>query len=172
MARYVKDSRGDEWEITVNVNTIRRVRDRTAGTVDLFEPAMPDDKPIWQTLYRDVLLWYDVLHAACLPQCQERGISEEQFGERFAGDQLVHARELFFEEWAAFLQGLQLHEKALVVEAAVKTMTKAAKRIREEIESQNVTARAIAKADKILSDSFGDLRERLGSILEDTPTGS
>lgn len=172
MARYVKDSKGEQWDIVVNVNTIRRVKTQTADTVNLFEPGEPENKPIWQLLHQDVLLWYDVLYATLLPQCKERDITEEQFGERFAGDQIVEAREIFYEQWALFLQGLQKHEQALVVEAAVKSMTRAAERVKQEIASQDVVNRAVKQADKILNDSFGGLREKLDSILEPTRSGS
>lgn len=172
MARYVKDAKGEQWEIVVNVNTVRRVKAQTADTVNLFGPNEPENKPVWQLLYQDVLVWYDVLYATLLPQCTERDVTEEQFGERFAGEQIIQARDLFFEEWTVFLQGLQMHEHALVVEAAMKAMARASERVKAEIQSQNVVSRAVSKADQIMNDSFGGLPERLDSILGPTRSGS
>jgi hypothetical protein len=172
MARYVKDAKDEQWEIRINVNTVRRIKDRTAGTINLFEPNEPENKPAWQLLYQDVLVWYDVLYATMIPQCDERRISEFQFGEQWAGDQIVEARDIFYEQWALFLQGLQKHEQALVVEAAVKSMTRAAERVKQEIASQDVVNRAVRQADKILNDSFGDLQGKLDSILGPTRCGS
>lgn len=172
MSRYVKDAKGQQWEIVVNVNTVRRVKSQTADTVNLFEPNEPENKPVWQLLYQDVLVWYDVLYATLMPQATERGVTEEQFGELFAGDQIVQARDLFFEEWSVFLQGLQMHEQALVVEAALKSMARATERVKAEIANQNVVSRSVEKADRILNEQFGGLRERLDSILDPIHSGN
>ncbi len=81
------DASGDAWNLRLDVNTIRRVRD--AHRVDLAR-IFTDVKSLDQ-LFGDVVLLVDVLFEIVRPQADARRIDSEQFGERLVGDSLDRA---------------------------------------------------------------------------------
>lgn len=88
------DNKGLEWTITVNVNTLKRVK--SALSVDLLDVA---GGPLLQQIFSDPILLCDVIYVVCQPQADENKITDEQFGERLGGDSIEHAT-------AALLEGL------------------------------------------------------------------
>lgn len=166
MAKYFKDSKGDEWEIAITVTVIKRIRDRSAETINLFEPGEPENKPVSQLLWTDTLLFYDVLYWLMLPELDKKDIDEEEFGKRMADDCLIRACDLFYEEWASFLRALRKHAEALIVEVAAKTMLRAQERIRDKIADDNLLTRATARSEREVSDAFSKSQEQLDKILD------
>lgn len=81
------DASGDAWNLRLDVNTIRRVRD--AHRVDLAR-IFTDVKSLDQ-LFGDVVLLVDVLYEIVRPQANARQIDSQQFGERLVGDALDRA---------------------------------------------------------------------------------
>lgn len=83
-----KDSEGRSWKTTVNVNTVRRVKDLTG----VYLPALVDDAfKKFDELAQDVIAFVDVLYAVCEPDAQANDVTPEKFGESLAGDVLEKA---------------------------------------------------------------------------------
>ena len=83
-----RDASGREWSTAVTGATIKRVKELT--DVLLTDAATGD---LWGRLATDVILLCDVLYAVCKPQCDERGVSDCQFGELLAGEVIDAAHE-------------------------------------------------------------------------------
>lgn len=83
--------------MSITIATAKRVRDLTgADILDLASGGA------FERLWSDIVLVGDVLHAACLPQVAERGLSHEQFLEGLAGDSAEAARSALMDEIVSF----------------------------------------------------------------------
>jgi hypothetical protein len=81
------DSRGERWTVDVNVAAIKQAK--KALEFDLLDAIGKPEQ--FQRLYTDPLLLCDLLYCLCQEQAQERGISDEQFGARLAGESIERA---------------------------------------------------------------------------------
>jgi len=97
--KIFKDTQGREWEIAVNVATIKRVR--SLLDVDLMS-LVDEQSNLIQRLQTDPVLLVDVVYVLCKPQADQRGVTDEQFGESMASDALDDATSALFRELADF----------------------------------------------------------------------
>lgn len=95
--RSFTDNAGRTWTVTVNVDTIKRVRG--LFNVDLLE--ILDGKLI-EKFYRDPVLLCDVVYAVCKPEADARNVTGEEFGRAMAGDAIEHATKALLEELVLF----------------------------------------------------------------------
>jgi len=75
------DSLGRVWSTAISLNTIKRVRELV--NVNLLEVF---DGQLLNRLSGDPELLVNTLYAVCKPQADERGMSDEAFGELLVGD--------------------------------------------------------------------------------------
>ena len=94
------DNNGRTWTLVVNVATIKRVR--ALCGVDLNSIVeVEDGKPSAKLLERlsgDPVLLVDVLYAVCRPECEQKGVSDEDFGAAMAGDAVEQATDALLDE--------------------------------------------------------------------------
>jgi hypothetical protein len=96
MATSFSDSQGDRWDLRLDIGLARRIRDVLG--VDLVNHG----GDAIERLGRDVFLLVDVLFLTCEAQAASRGVSDEQFGRRLAGDAIAAAVDAFMEALANF----------------------------------------------------------------------
>jgi len=77
------DAEKRTWELTVNVNTIKRVRDLLG--VDLLDAANGD---LFSRLADDACLLVNVIYALVKPAADAAKVSDEDFGRAMVGDVL------------------------------------------------------------------------------------
>lgn len=98
------DNLGRTWTLVVNVAAIKRVR--ALCDVDLNSIVeVEDGKPSTRLLERlsgDPVLLVDVLYAICKPECDQKNISDEDFGAAMAGDAIESATNALLEETVDF----------------------------------------------------------------------
>ena len=98
------DNTGRTWALVVNVATIKRVR--ALCGVDLNSIVeVEDGKPSAKLLERlsgDPVLLVDVLYAVCRPECEQKGVSDEDFGAAMAGDAVEQATDALLDEIVDF----------------------------------------------------------------------
>ena len=98
------DNTGRTWTLVVNVATIKRVR--ALCGVDLNSIVeVEDGKPAAKLLERlsgDPVLLVDVLYAVCRPECEQKGVSDEDFGAAMAGDAVEQATDALLDEIVDF----------------------------------------------------------------------
>lgn len=95
--KVFKDNAGREWSVEINVAALKRVKSLTE--VDLLGVL---DGTLIERLVRDPVLLCDVVYAACKPQADERGVTDEDFGRAMAGDAIEHATGALLEELVGF----------------------------------------------------------------------
>lgn len=86
------DEAGNTWSTRITINTIRRVRERLG--VDLL--GVFESKLLSQ-LGSDPELLVNLIYVVCQPAAEERGISDEAFGELLVGDTIEQAASAFVE---------------------------------------------------------------------------
>lgn len=100
--QYVKDINNFQWEIKVNVNTLKRIK--ALCEIDLMELISVNEKTgemnteLLERLSSDPVLLVDLLYATCKPQVDEKNMTDEQFAEVWAGDQIEFAVNALMEE--------------------------------------------------------------------------
>lgn len=98
------DNLGRTWTLVVNVATIKRVR--ALCGVDLNSIVeVEDGRPSARLLERlsgDPVLLVDVLYAVCKPECDQKNVSDEDFGAAMAGDAVESATNALLEETVDF----------------------------------------------------------------------
>ena len=98
------DNTGRTWTLVVNVATIKRVR--ALCGVDLNSIVeVEDGKPsakLLERLSNDPVLLVDVLYAVCRPECEQKGVSDEDFGAAMAGDAVEQATGALLDESVDF----------------------------------------------------------------------
>jgi hypothetical protein len=135
------DNAGRSWSVEVNVAALKRVKG-LAG-VDLLEVL---DGTLIDRLIRDPVLLCDVLYAACKPDADQHGVTDEEFGRAMAGDAIEHATGALLDEIVSFCPSPRDRAALGRVLAATRTaMDKARDLIEQRLDSGELE-RAIEKA--------------------------
>jgi len=92
-----RDKNDKEWTITVNISTMKRVRDLL--DVNLMDMVGGD---LAQRLAGDPVLLVDVIYGCVKPQADAAGISDEQFGDSLNGDSIDDASRVLLDSLINF----------------------------------------------------------------------
>ncbi len=113
------------WQVAITVGSVQRVRG--ALKVNLLNPiaAKPrkvrgEDRkgvPLVTRLQLDPCLLVNVLFVLVQRQAEERGVTDEQFGEALGGEAAWAAYEAFMAEWQSFFRGLRREAEAKAIAA-------------------------------------------------------
>lgn len=102
-----RDSEGREWAVAVDVNAIKRVLKAPIEhlgepvKVNLLELVEPDGELLKKVVAYPPLVC-DIAYALCKPQCDEKGVTDEDFGRAMGGDVLEMALDVILEETVDF----------------------------------------------------------------------
>lgn len=102
-----RDTAGREWAITVDVNAIKRVMKAPIEyfgeplKVNLLELVDPDGELLKKVVEYPPLVC-DIVYALCKPQCDEKNVTDEEFGRSMGGDVLERVLNLVIEETIDF----------------------------------------------------------------------
>ncbi len=94
------DSLGRTWSVVVNVATIKRVRNLCNVDLASIVEFEQDSKPsmnLFEKLSSDPVLLVDVLYAVCKPECEQKNVSDEDFGASMDGDSIEQATDALLE---------------------------------------------------------------------------
>lgn len=94
-----RDCDGQEWLVKINVSQLRRVK--ASLGLDLVGLLADGLQPLGRLLGEPVEL-VNVLYLLCKEEADGRGVGDEQFGRRMAGDALGQAADAFVEELIHF----------------------------------------------------------------------
>ena len=97
-----KDSANRDWIVSLNVDAIKRVK--ALLQIDLTKPT-EGDPPLLIRLGIDVILLCDVLYAVCKPDCDQRSITDEQFGQAMGATPSCTASGPCWGNWPIFSTG-------------------------------------------------------------------
>ena len=98
-----KDNQDREWTIAVTVASIKRVRQLTPAKVDLLK-VVENELDLLAKLADDPILLVDTVYVLCKPEADQRGVTDEQFGEAMYGDALERAYVALLEDLCDFFR--------------------------------------------------------------------
>ncbi|MDD5728825.1 MAG: hypothetical protein PHV59_09690 [Victivallales bacterium] len=95
--KIFKDNKGKEWEVDVNMFTVKQVRDALGvNIVDL------KNEDIITRFKDDIIFVVDVIYVICRKQVEKRNMDEESFAEALLGDGLSNAVDALLDAWVDF----------------------------------------------------------------------
>lgn len=124
-----RDTAGREWAITIDVNAIKRVMKSSFDylgeplKVNLLALVEPDSDLLKKVVEYPPLVC-DIAYALCKPQCDEKNISDEDFGRAMGGDVLEKVLDCILEETVDFFP---LGRRAVLKKVLEKSQTFAEK---------------------------------------------
>ena len=99
------DNLGRTWTLVVNVAAIKRVRAICGVDLNAIVEIDRNNNPTAELLERlstDPVLLVDVLYAVCKTECDQKGVSDEDFGAAMAGDAIEQATAALLDEVVDF----------------------------------------------------------------------
>ncbi len=98
------DSQGDDWDVTVDINALKRIKD--LKDIDLGQPFQPPEDPVLYRICRDPLLAVDILYCVVKPQADERDMDSWEFGTALAGGAVRKGIDALMKGLVNFFQNL------------------------------------------------------------------
>lgn len=177
--RTIKDTEGRSWNIVVDANTAKRLRQRGVDLMEIVE----ENNTLFHRLGSDHLLLIDTLYLVCKPQADERSVTEEQFLKAIAGDAIDDATAAVLEEIVDFFPSRRRQilravlEKTRIVDekaAALATARMKDPRIDAAIEKamRDHAARIDSEIDRLAGNSSGDSPASSASTPAPSPSAS
>ena len=96
-----KDIAGTEWTVSLSISAMERIRDMAGVDMLLVNQGRFTDVV---RIGGDLVLFRNVLHAACHPQAMERGVGLVAFGDLLAGESIGAAHQAFLGAIHSFIQ--------------------------------------------------------------------
>ena len=145
--RIFKDRNGQDWQIVLNVNQMKRIR--AALGVDLVNAvALGKDGNVQADLVdriaNDPCLLVDILWVVCEEQAKEDGVSDVDFGSSLAGDAVEEATRAFLDELVDFFPGARRLFLRKAVELARRYAAQTDAALKAALESPEFEARLAA----------------------------
>lgn len=97
----ITDNNGQTWTLSMNVNTLRRVKALCGVNLTeivTLEPGKQPDTTLLEQLASDPILLVDVLYAVVKPEADAKGITDEAFGAAMVGDAIDQAVNALLDE--------------------------------------------------------------------------
>jgi hypothetical protein len=140
-----KDNADREWELSLNVAVVKRLRDLLKFDILANDVAATMDK-----LASDPVLLVDVIFVCCRDQAKTSGVDDEQFGTAMAGDAIDRATTALLEEFTDFFRDARQRDLArqLLAKSRKVTdllMTRAQQAV-EKVDPQTIAATLLDSA--------------------------
>jgi len=177
MSKSFRDSEGRQWDVEVDVVTIKRVRDSLG--VNLLELATEESK--LPERFNDPVFCVDVLYTLCRDQADKRNVSDEKFGRSLTIDAIEEASDALMEGVIDFFRRDVRAAYRKVLDATRKVRAAHAKKLTEAMEAPDFDRMLEAKIENLLhpenslmrsSNDVINLQESPASNQTDTPTQS
>jgi hypothetical protein len=142
------DSKGQVWELSINVASLRRVKDKLQ--LDLTRVIAQDDNTLAKLADPETLA--NVLWVLVEGQAEAKGISPESFAEGLAGESIDSATESLLQELSDFFPRAQ---RTLIKAALAKT-----EKMQETVIRIGLERLEALNPEKMLAQSSGDSSTR------------
>jgi len=152
-----QDSAGNTWEIVLDVNAAKRVRNHL--DCDLFELLDPKKFGEWA---KDIVRVVDTVFVIVLPQADAKGIGDEQFGALMLGQGIDGAIDALLAALKVFLKGRRGGEAAAAAfEVLERSAAKVEARMTEDMPDlvEEMEAAVSVEIDRLFGRGSTDLPE-------------
>ena len=128
-----KDNMQREWNLSISVATIKRVKELTGVNLGLL---LNDEMALLQRVLGDPIELVNVVYAICVNDCERLGVTDEQFGESLAGDSIEHCIDAFMEAVIDFFPSRQGKILKAIVRKTNELRDALAKELEDQIEEK------------------------------------
>lgn len=162
-----RDSAGREWNITVDVGAIKRVMKAPIEhlgeplKVNLLELVDTDGELLKKVVAYPPLVC-DIAYALCKPQCDEKDVSDEEFGRAMGGDVLEQVLDVIIEETVDFFP----QSRRAVLQKVLRKSQAFAEKAKALVAARLATGELDEAIDALLEPELQKLQK-----LEARPTG-
>jgi len=146
VSKSFRDSENLQWDIAVDVVTIKRVRD--ALDVNLLELANEESK--LPERFNDPVFCVDVLYVLCRDQADSRNIDDIAFGRALTMDAIEEASDALMEGVVDFFRRDVRIAYRKVLDATRRVRKAQAKKLMEAMESPDLDRMLEAKIESLL----------------------
>jgi len=148
-----KDKNGTEWNVAVNVTTVKRVRESLS--IDLL-----DREAVWKDIARDPVALVNTLFVLCETEAKSRGITDEDFGAAMGGDAIENATDALLEEIVDFSPS---RERARGKKALAK-IRDWDNRMQTKMDELQEGPEVAAKLESLMTELESEMKTRIGSV--------
>ena len=145
------DNLGRTWTLVVNVATVKRVRALCGVDLNAIVE-MEDGKPsahLLERLSTDPVLLVDVLYAVCKPECDQRGVTDEDFGAAMGGDAIESATGALLEETVDFFPEAKRLAFRKILSASRRFGDEAKKRLAAMVSDSGFEDRLVSELERL-----------------------
>ena len=145
------DNLGRTWTLVVNVAAIKRVRALCGVDLNAIVEIDKENNPTAELLERlsyDPVLLVDVLYAVCKPECDQKNISDEDFGAAMAGDAIEQATSALLDEVVDFFPTAKRTALRRILNATRRFETLAKKRLEDLLENGKFEEKLVSELER------------------------
>ncbi len=145
------DNLGRTWTLVVNVATVKRVRALCGVDLNAIVE-VEDGKPsahLLERLSTDPVLLVDVLYAVCKPECDQRGVTDEDFGAAMGGDAVESATGALLEETVDFFPEAKRLAFRKILSASRRFGDEAKKRLAAMVSDSGFEDRLVSELERL-----------------------
>jgi len=154
------DNRNREWNLAINIDAIKRVRDKV--DVDLLDM---ENGRVFERLIDDPVTLCNVIFVLILPEAEKKSITDEDFGRSMAGDAIEHATTALLEELVDFFPG----PRRATLKKALGKLQKVQSLMIEIVDKQLDDPRIEEKMTQLVQSTLGKPFTDLLESSESTP---
>ena len=145
------DNLGRTWTLVVNVAAIKRVRALCGVDLNAIVEIDKNNNPTAELLERlstDPVLLVDVLYAVCKPECDQKGVSDEDFGAAMAGDAIEQATAALLDEVVDFFPTAKRAALQKILAATRRIEALAKKKLEDILESAEFEEKLVSELER------------------------
>ena len=146
------DNLGRTWTLVVNVAAIKRVRALCGVDLNAIVEIDKDQNPTAELLERlstDPVLLVDVLFAVCKPECDQKGVTDEDFGAAMAGDAIEQATSALLDEIVDFFPTAKRMAMQKILAATRRFETLAKKRLEDLLANGKFEDKLVSELERL-----------------------
>ena len=145
------DNLGRTWTLVVNVAAIKRVRALCGVDLNAIVEIDKNNNPTAELLERlstDPVLLVDVLYAVCKTECDQKGVSDEDFGAAMAGDAIEQATAALLDEVVDFFPTAKRAALQKILAATRRIETLAKKKLGDLLSSPEFEEKLVSELER------------------------
>ena len=146
------DNLGRTWTLVVNVAAIKRVRALCGVDLNAIVEIDKENNPTAELLERlssDPVLLVDVLYAVCKPECDQKNISDEDFGAAMAGDAIEQATSALLDEVVDFFPETKRTALRRILNATRRFETLAKKKLEDLLANGKFEDKLVSELERL-----------------------
>ena len=146
------DNLGRTWTLVVNVAAIKRVRALCGVDLNAIVEVDKDNNPSAELLERlstDPVLLVDVLYAVCKTECDQKGVSDEDFGAAMAGDAIEQATAALLDEVVDFFPTAKRAALQKILAATRRFEVLAKKKLEDLLASGGFETKLVSELERL-----------------------